>query len=332
MSIYNISNKKLQPLEQTTFAAEGLQERYDLQEALKHNIDAIAPDCLIISDEFSDWEDSRRRIDLLAIDRNANLVVIELKRDDTGAHMELQALRYAAMIANMTFDKACEYFEAYIEQEGLDIDARKTLLEFAELDESSLDDFGTDVRIVLVSADFGKELTTSVLWLRDKGLDISCVRLTPFKFQGNVLINSEQIIPVPEAEAYQIKFREKRAEEKKSQSGGRDYSQFRYKGENYNKRNLALVLLKEWIEMNSPANLAAILSVFDRTIHRSGVAILWDDIKESRMKRYHSSDDATILLRSGECIAISNQWSIEGITRLINKMAEFEIVTEKVNQ
>ncbi|WP_186293717.1 hypothetical protein [Shewanella xiamenensis] len=268
----------------------------------------------------------------MAIDRNANLVVIELKRDDTGAHMELQALRYAAMIANMTFDKACEYFEAYIEQEGLDIDARKTLLEFAELDESSLDDFGTDVRIVLVSADFGKELTTSVLWLRDKGLDISCVRLTPFKFQGNVLINSEQIIPVPEAEAYQIKFREKRAEEKKSQSGGRDYSRFRYKGENYNKRNLALVLLKEWIEMNSPANLAAILSVFDRTIHRSGVAILWDDIKESRMKRYHSSDDATILLRSGECIAISNQWSIEGITRLINKMAEFGIVTEKVNQ
>ena len=44
-------------------------------------------------------------------------MVIELKRDEVGAHMELQALRYAAMIANMTFDKACEYFAAYIEQE-----------------------------------------------------------------------------------------------------------------------------------------------------------------------------------------------------------------------
>ena len=40
---------------------------------------------LVIADEFSDWEDSRRRIDLLAIDRNANLVVIELKRDEVGA-------------------------------------------------------------------------------------------------------------------------------------------------------------------------------------------------------------------------------------------------------
>ncbi|MDF4559661.1 hypothetical protein P3494_24420, partial [Vibrio parahaemolyticus] len=129
MSLYNISNKNLTALTQTTFAAEGLQERQDLQEALKGCIDAIAPDCLVISEEFSDWEDSRRRIDLLAIDRNANLVVIELKRDEIGAHMELQALRYAAMISTMTFDKACEYFERYIAKEELEINARETILE-----------------------------------------------------------------------------------------------------------------------------------------------------------------------------------------------------------
>ncbi|VEB50939.1 membrane protein [Salmonella enterica subsp. enterica] len=66
-------------------------------------IDIVAPGCLVISEEFSDWEDSRRRIDLLAIDKQANLVVIELKRDEIGAHMELQALRYAAMISTMSF-------------------------------------------------------------------------------------------------------------------------------------------------------------------------------------------------------------------------------------
>lgn len=119
MSLYNISNKSLTALTQTTFAAEGLLERQDLQEALKGCIGAIAPDCLVISEEFSDWEDSRRRIDLLAIDKSANLVVIELKRDEIGAHMELQSLRYAAMISTMTFDKACSYFEEYIEKEEL---------------------------------------------------------------------------------------------------------------------------------------------------------------------------------------------------------------------
>ncbi len=84
MALYNIANKELHALEKTTFTLEGLQERYDLQEAIKKNIDIIAADCLVISEEFSDWEDSRRRIDLLAIDKQANLVVIELKRDETG--------------------------------------------------------------------------------------------------------------------------------------------------------------------------------------------------------------------------------------------------------
>ena len=54
MSLYNISNKNLTALTQTTFAAEGLLERQDLQEALKGCIGAIAPDCLVISEEFSD--------------------------------------------------------------------------------------------------------------------------------------------------------------------------------------------------------------------------------------------------------------------------------------
>jgi RecB family endonuclease NucS len=35
-----------------------------------------------------------RRIDLLGIDKQANMVVIELIRDDAGSHMELQALRH----------------------------------------------------------------------------------------------------------------------------------------------------------------------------------------------------------------------------------------------
>lgn len=110
MALYNISEKILTTLEKTSFTIERLQERYDLQEAIKKNIDIVAPGCLVISEEFSDWEDSRRRIDLLAIDKQANLVVIELKRDEIGAHMELQALRYAAMISTMSFAKACEYY------------------------------------------------------------------------------------------------------------------------------------------------------------------------------------------------------------------------------
>lgn len=330
MSLYNIANKNLTALRPTTFAAEGLQERQDLQEALKGCIDAIAPDCLVISEEFSDWEDSRRRIDLLAIDRNANLVVIELKRDDVGAHMELQALRYAAMISTMTFEKACDYFEQYIEKEGLDIVARQEILDFVDLDEGSLDDFGNDVRIVLASADFGKELTTSVLWLRDKGIDISCVRLAPYRYKDDVLINAEQIIPVPEVEEYQIRFREKRSEQRKAQVGTKDYSKFEYRGQLYNKRNLALVLITDWIEQKQPVSLEALLAVFDNSIRRR-IAKRIDEIPENLMKRFHSSEQDLIELPSGELIAISNQWGVGNIFNLIERVKQDGLVVIQSN-
>ncbi|KJF96277.1 membrane protein [Photobacterium angustum] len=328
MSLYNISNKNLTALTQTTFAAEGLLERQDLQEALKGCIGAIAPDCLVISEEFSDWEDSRRRIDLLAIDKSANLVVIELKRDEIGAHMELQSLRYAAMISTMTFDKACSYFEEYIEKEELDLNARQTILDFVDLDESSLDDFGNDVRIVLASADFGKELTTSVLWLRDKGIDISCVRLTPYRYNDDVLINAEQIIPVPEVEEYQVKFREKQVEQRTSKKTQRDYSKYRFNGQVYNKRKLALAILTHWVNVNKPLDLDEIRRALEGYNLQRAVA-LFDQITEKYLSRYHSSENDLLTLDSGELIAISNQWG-DNIPRLLEAMSRYGIHAEKI--
>ncbi|WP_221761396.1 hypothetical protein [Salibacterium salarium] len=55
----------------------------------------------------------------MAIDKNANLVVIELKRDDTGEHMELQAIRYSAMISTLTYEKIIEIYDKYLEQQGI---------------------------------------------------------------------------------------------------------------------------------------------------------------------------------------------------------------------
>ena len=50
------------------------------------------------------------------IDRNANLVVIELKRTEDGGHMELQAIRYAAMISTLTFGQVVETYGRYLRQ------------------------------------------------------------------------------------------------------------------------------------------------------------------------------------------------------------------------
>jgi RecB family endonuclease NucS len=80
MAIYNLENDSLKKVDPTTFQTEGIFERKNLQAALKQQIDIIAPNSLVIAEEFSEWSDSQRRIDLLAVDNDANLVVIELSK------------------------------------------------------------------------------------------------------------------------------------------------------------------------------------------------------------------------------------------------------------
>jgi hypothetical protein len=226
MAIFQPIKGKLVAIEATTFSAAGLKERADIQQLLKQQIEILSPDTLVIAEEFGDWEDSRRRIDLLGIDKEANLVVIELKRTEDGGHMELQALRYAAMVSALTFDEAVGTYGRYLASTGQELDARAEILEFLEWEEPDVEEFPTDVRVVLAAAEFSKEITTTVLWLNDHGLDVKCVRLRPYNNAGQLLIDVQQVIPLPEAESYQIKIRDKKVVERAARTQSRDLTRY----------------------------------------------------------------------------------------------------------
>jgi len=84
MAIYKLTKESLTPLSDTQFGAEGFLERKDIQRLLRTQIQALSADLMVICEEFGSWVDSNRRIDLLCLDRDANLVVVELKRTDYG--------------------------------------------------------------------------------------------------------------------------------------------------------------------------------------------------------------------------------------------------------
>ena len=148
MPIFEFGDIEVHELKPTTFSDVGLKERNDLQRLLRANIHILSPETIVISEEFGHWEDADRRIDLLGVDRNGNLVVVELKRTEGGDFMDLQAIRYAAMISNMTFEKACDAFGKYLKDNGSpDISPRVALLDHLGWDEPQ-DDFAGEVRIV----------------------------------------------------------------------------------------------------------------------------------------------------------------------------------------
>lgn len=226
MPIYKVTRDAMVRLKTGTFADFGIREREDLQRLLRENIAVIAPDILVISEEFGDWRDSQRRIDLLGVDSDGNLVVVELKRDEIGGHMELQALRYAAMASTLTFDKAVQAYERFLESIGSELNAEESLLNFLGWEEVDEDAFAQDVRVILASADFSKEITSTVIWLNEHGLDIKCVRLRPVSMDQELLLDVQQIIPLPEAEEFQVQLRDKSRAEKQSRAQGRDLTKY----------------------------------------------------------------------------------------------------------
>lgn len=237
-----------------TFAHLAIKEREDLQRILRDHISVLGDELLVISEEFGSWEDARRRIDLLALDSHGQLVVIELKRTESGGHMDLQALRYAAMVSAMTFDQVTEAYEAYRARRG-DVtvagDAAIRLREFLDAADEE-PEISTIPRIVLVAQDFSREITTTVLWLnRFEGMDIRCVRLVPYVLGGQKYLDIEQVIPLPEAADYQIGIRRKEQHQQASVGAvGSDWTRYQivadgHPGPPQRKRQAVLTMVQQ---------------------------------------------------------------------------------------
>lgn len=217
MAIYCIrpAKEQMKKLDETSFEVQGMTEQ-NVQDLLMQdeNIEAIAPGVLIVDEKYNKWPGSQREMDLLGVDQQANLVVIELKRVKDGGHMELQAIRYAAMIANLTFDELVDVYAKYknsrndeSEESFSKSQAQQDLLDHFGWSEPKPEEFGENVKIILSSADFSKELTTSVLWLNDNyNMGIRCVRMRPYQDQdtADIFLDIQAIIPLPEAEDYQL--------------------------------------------------------------------------------------------------------------------------------
>jgi hypothetical protein len=211
LPLFLVTETGIQRVAEVSFAAEAVLERSDIQQWIRKNPGVLGESLLIVSEEFGDWEDSRRRIDLLALDEDANLVVIELKRTEDGGHMDLQSIRYAAMISAMDFEDVVSAFEEYLAKYEVDQkdQARARILRFLGAGEEREIEISSAPRIILVSADFSREITTTVLWLIDQGLHIRCLQMVPYKVGQQLLFDLRQVIPLAQAGDYQVRLRQK---------------------------------------------------------------------------------------------------------------------------
>jgi hypothetical protein len=213
-------SKTAEPIKKSDFSELGILEENDIQEWAIDEPQLLGEDLLVISSEYSNFEDTRDRLDILALDNQGKLVVVELKRDQADKTTDLQAIKYAGYCATLTAeDIQKEYRKFHNEREDDEVTPEEVGEEFSEflIDEVVTTDDGwvefeldNKPRIVLAAGEYGTEVTAPVMWLIEEyGLDITCVKIQAYEKDGKTLLNSQQVIPPAEAEDYMTERREK---------------------------------------------------------------------------------------------------------------------------
>ena len=202
----NPKNRESEAITEVEFAQLGFQERRDIQEWIAANPSILGDDLLIIGKEFSGFDRTSERLDLLALDSYGALVIIELKRDDTGADAHWQAIKYASYFRHATADDIVGMLANY--DDVSETEAANRLLQHLQADDFTL--LNNDQRIILASHRFAPEVTSAVLWLNEKAPSenlITCVQLIPYHDSqlDALFVQASTIIPMPGIDNYVVR-------------------------------------------------------------------------------------------------------------------------------
>lgn len=215
------STKESTSLAEVDFAQLELKERSDIQEWVAKHPDILGDDLLIVAKEFSGFDSTSERLDLLAVDSQGTLVVIELKRDDSGADAYWQAVKYASYLRHANTDTIVEMLADY---EEITQDEAADRLQM-HLNSGDLEMLNREQHIILASHRFAPEVTSAVLWLNEKFAGeslITCIQLTPYHDEGagSLYLQANTIIPLPGEEQYMVQVGSKNIQVRSGSSFG----------------------------------------------------------------------------------------------------------------
>ena len=177
---------------------QAAHEEKVLEDWLESNPDGILEDgnILIIGRQVS--TDLGKKIDLLGLDCDGNVVVVELKRDRTPRDTIAQSLEYAAFVERLNIGQLEEVLRSYTRDESLDLAEHHR--EYFRLDTSDAVAFNKDQRIVVIGQHITAEIKQTASFLRTKGIKVTCVEFTFFQADGRNRLLSQEIVVGKEAD------------------------------------------------------------------------------------------------------------------------------------
>lgn len=207
-SVFTVSGSVAKAAEPIGLAEAGLRERDHLQEWVIANPYVLGVGVKIVAFEFGSWsgstgEKEKDRLDVLALDSDGHLVVAELKRDKAPDTVEMQGLKYAALVSRFTRDDLDKVHARYLSRktgEEVTVEQAAAFLdEWAEITEDSL----RLPRLVLMATEFPQTVTATVVFLHQQlGLDVRLLAFQAYKTANDILLTVSQHYPPPGIEEF----------------------------------------------------------------------------------------------------------------------------------
>lgn len=153
-----------------------------MEDILEAHIEMLDPDLCVIGRQITT---DTGRLDLLAIDKHGNTVIVEMKSGMTARHTTAQILDYGRWVENLDYEDLN------------DIVKKKHLGSHADLRSQLKSKFGAAPetwnehhKMYIVAFEFDEKTIETVDYLLRRGVDINCVIFSEFiNNKGNHLLN-----------------------------------------------------------------------------------------------------------------------------------------------
>ncbi|MHB8572609.1 MAG: DUF4268 domain-containing protein [Candidatus Dormibacteria bacterium] len=206
--LFTVSGNAATAARSITLAEAGLKERRDLQEWVIAHPEILGDDIKIVTFEFDKWlaagVSPADRLDVLGLATDGRLVVAELKRDKAPDTVEMQAIKYAAMVSRFTPEALASQYARFLTGRGAKTSDEEAMAALAAHGGTLDVELLRRPRIVIVAGEYSPVVTASAVWLTEMGLDLTLVRVQAYATATETLIDVSQLFPVRDVEEFTV--------------------------------------------------------------------------------------------------------------------------------
>lgn len=200
MPLYKWEGKQFKQFEEPAFEGER-----EFENLLEQDADFLLDNeqLLIIGRQVPTHEEAEKetpKCDLLALDRDANCVIIELKSEKATRTVIAQALEYAADVSKLGYKELDKITRETFRQQGKPYKSLLALHNtFFDIEPGALrqSSFNQKQRIIIISEGADKRLLEVAEYLRSYGVDITYISYFSYRKADEILVNTETLLGYP---------------------------------------------------------------------------------------------------------------------------------------